>query len=404
VANSPPFASGGHPTRTDFSDVAARSEWRGARNDALAWSFRHRCGRGRRATETSLRVATRDERTHSARSCVSSRARSSGCKRLGRRPAASRARTSPACPSPSASAVKWLRKRDLVRDADEEPFREPDETDALDGCTQGALGIGELGRIDDDGEDPPDEIDALPQPKPGRRSRYVGEAAGYHLHAGVAVPAHNTLGRELLFRYCARPPFALERLSLLPDGRVAYRIKKPWRPGQTHRLMTPLEFMARLAALVPPPRFPLVRFHGVFAPHSKQRALVVPGEAPAGPERERSGLARVHDGHGEGNATRHVTPSGTSEQRPAAKGSAARGGAAAATDTDDEKSSRIDWATLLRRVYDIDVLACPCGGRLEMLELVTDKVEIRAALDRLRLDDEPPEYRDKMGEPRIRGP
>jgi hypothetical protein len=73
-------------------------------------------------------------------------------------------------------------------------------------------------------------------------------------------------------------------------------------------------------------------------------------------------------------------------------------------DTDYEKSSRIDWATLLRRVYDIDVLACPCGGRLEMLELVTDKAEICAALDRLHLDDEPPDCSEEMGDPRIRGP
>ncbi len=33
--------------------------------------------------------------------------------------------------------------------------------------------------------------------------------------------------------------------------------------------------------------------------------------------------------------------------------------------------SRIDWATLLRRVYDIDALACPCGGRLRFTGLVT---------------------------------
>jgi hypothetical protein len=30
--------------------------------------------------------------------------------------------------------------------------------------------------------------------------------------------------------------------------------------------------------------------------------------------------------------------------------------------------SRIDWATLLRRVYDIDALACPCGGRLRFTD------------------------------------
>jgi hypothetical protein len=34
-----------------------------------------------------------------------------------------------------------------------------------------------------------------------------------------------------------------------------------------------MEFMARLAALVPPPRRPLVRYHGVFAPHSPWRTI-----------------------------------------------------------------------------------------------------------------------------------
>jgi Putative transposase len=33
--------------------------------------------------------------------------------------------------------------------------------------------------------------------------------------------------------------------------------------------MAPLEFMQRLAALVPRPRLHLVRFHGVLAPNAK---------------------------------------------------------------------------------------------------------------------------------------
>ena len=36
----------------------------------------------------------------------------------------------------------------------------------------------------------------------------------------------------------------------------------------------PLDFIARLAALVPKPRFHLTRFHGVFAPNSAHRAAV----------------------------------------------------------------------------------------------------------------------------------
>jgi hypothetical protein len=64
-------------------------------------------------------------------------------------------------------------------------------------------------------------------------------------------------------------------------------------------------------------------------------------------------------------------------ERPAAASGPWSAALRDAQDTDYEKSSRID------------VLACSCGGRLEMLELVTDKAEICAALDRLHLDDEP---------------
>jgi hypothetical protein len=40
--------------------------------------------------------------------------------------------------------------------------------------------------------------------------------------------------------------------------------------------MSPLEFMQRLAALVPRPRLHLIRFHGVLAPHARLRAAIVP--------------------------------------------------------------------------------------------------------------------------------
>ena len=73
------------------------------------------------------------------------------------------------------------------------------------------------------------------------------------------------------------------------------KLKTPWRDGTTHLVMSPLEFMQRLAALVPRPRLHLIRFgvritslrevsglplreHGVLAPNAKLRAQVVPQE------------------------------------------------------------------------------------------------------------------------------
>jgi hypothetical protein len=64
-------------------------------------------------------------------------------------------------------------------------------------------------------------------------------------------------------------------------GQVELKLKTTWRDGTTHLVMSPLEFMQRLAALVPWPRLHLIRFRGVLAPNAKLRALVVPQGPPA---------------------------------------------------------------------------------------------------------------------------
>jgi hypothetical protein len=51
---------------------------------------------------------------------------------------------------------------------------------------------------------------------------------------------------------------------------------------------------------------------------------------------------------------------------------------------------RIDWATLLRRTYDLDVLKCRCGGRLKAAELVTDAVRAKEFLERFGMSTKPP--------------
>jgi hypothetical protein len=47
---------------------------------------------------------------------------------------------------------------------------------------------------------------------------------------------------------------------------VAYLRCMPRRNGATHLVMTPVQLLARIAALIPPPRFPWQRLSGVFAP------------------------------------------------------------------------------------------------------------------------------------------
>lgn len=112
----------------------------------------------------------------------------------------------------------------------------------------------------------------MPKPTQGLSAEHLK----FNLQAGVSVPGGLPAARERLLRYCARPPLALERLSVLDDGKICYRVKDT----DQVRLMTPVQFLARLAALVPLPRHPLVRFYGVWAPHSQWRSRVVTA-APA---------------------------------------------------------------------------------------------------------------------------
>jgi hypothetical protein len=99
---------------------------------------------------------------------------------------------------------------------------------------------------------------------------------------------------EHLLRYCARPPFALERLSVIrgPAGRIAHvryvlprhkaanwvgrgRGRKSTRPGANGVVeLSPFEFLDRLADLVPPPRKHRHRYHGVCAPNHRLRKAV----------------------------------------------------------------------------------------------------------------------------------
>ena len=104
----------------------------------------------------------------------------------------------------------------------------------------------------------------------------MAEASGFNVHAGVTVRSGDREELERLCRYGARPPFSLERLSILADGRVAYLLRKPRCNGATHLVMTPVQCLARLGSLIPPPRFPLQRLSGVFGPRSPLRAAVVP--------------------------------------------------------------------------------------------------------------------------------
>jgi hypothetical protein len=162
--------------------------------------------------------------------------------------------------------------------------------------------------------------------------RGVAQYAGFSLHAGIGVEAEQRGKLERLARYVSRPPVSVERLDLTAQGQVRYCLKTPYRDGTTHIMLEPLDFIARLAALVPPPRAHLTRFHGVFAAHAALRAAISPA------------------GRGSGARTRVAAA-----PRPA------------------PKDIRMNWARRLKRVFGIEIEQCArCGGRLKVIASIEE--------------------------------
>ncbi len=91
----------------------------------------------------------------------------------------------------------------------------------------------------------------------------AAKVAGFSLHAGVMAEAHHRDKLERLCRYVSRPGVSEKRLALTSNGQVRYELKTPYRNATTHVIFQPLDFIAKLAALVPKPRVNLTRFHGL---------------------------------------------------------------------------------------------------------------------------------------------
>ena len=126
--------------------------------------------------------------------------------------------------------------------------------------------------------------------------------------------------------------------------------------------------LEKLAAITPRPRINLVFYHGVLAPHAGWRARVVaygaqPVEAPVAARASANG----NDDPAAASTSRHWA-----------------------------------WADLMRRAFNIDVLACPrCGGRLRLIATVEDPDAIRAILAALavsrELADRAPPFAASLG-------
>lgn len=194
------------------------------------------------------------------------------------------------------------------------------------------------------------------QPRDENRVERAGKALGFSLDAEVRVSADNRLHRERLCRYLLRPPLAKGRLHATMDGKYAFELKTPWSDGTRVIFFTGEELVARLTALVPPPRMHLVHYYGVLAPNAKLRPRVVP-EAPE-EEETLSGGACCYEEERKGRTVRRRW---------------------------------VPWATLLLKVFGLDVFACPkCEGRMQRIAFITQPRVINAILECVGRKEEPP--------------
>jgi hypothetical protein len=174
---------------------------------------------------------------------------------------------------------------------------------------------------------------------------------GFDLHANVAVRAGETERLEQLCRYILRPPVAQDALELAPDGRVVLRLRRPWRDGTRALCFEPSEFLEKLAGIIPRPRINLLLYHGAFAPR---------GRCHSGPVVEGAPYRVPTSGH---------TAPGA-DAPPAAY----------------VRPTYVAWADVLRRVFALDILACPdCGGRLRLLATIEDRAVVDQILTHLGL-------------------
>ena len=143
-----------------------------------------------------------------------------------------------------------------------------------------------------------------------------------------------------------RPPLAAGRLQILDAEPVAFTLKSIGSDGTYQIVLSPEELLEKLAALVPPPRLNLVRYHGVLAPNATDRAQIVPGPKPA------------DEATDTGGSEGEITPA--------------------------QRRHRLAWAVLLAPVFQFDLtVGEPCGATVKIVAAgVCRRQTLRRSSDR----------------------
>ena len=188
--------------------------------------------------------------------------------------------------------------------------------------------------------------------EPKFKGRHCAELSGFTLHCATRIRATDRKGLEKLLMYMARGPIAATRLTRDDEGNLRYQLKKAFTDGTTHVLLSPLELLEKIAALIAPPWQNQIHYNGVFAPAADWRSAVVSSlKKPRQTQEEES-------------------------QAEEAKGSV----------------YHRTWSELLRRVFNLNLDICPlCGGKFLTIATITDPQTIGRILTHLGIGPDPPD-------------
>jgi hypothetical protein len=206
---------------------------------------------------------------------------------------------------------------------------------------------------------------------------------GFSLNASVRIEATDREGLERLIRYCARPPFALDRLHLVGDrsDQILYILPKPDPAGRTALRLSALELLDRLAKILPPPRIHRHRYHGVFAPNAPLRPLVT-----ARAQKDNALATQLPGPDPELPLRSPASP--PEPEKPPRQSS----------DTATPRPSR--WAALLARIYEVFPLICPtCQAPLTFIAFLTEPEPITQILAHIGEPTSPPLTHPARGPP-----
>ncbi len=180
--------------------------------------------------------------------------------------------------------------------------------------------------------------------------------SGFHVDQSVLLKAGDRAGIERLMQYMTRCPFSLSRLvKVTKTGEVVYRAEKddcrayPDPQGElletgvkrNFQILAPLDFLAEFTQHIPAKGAHLIRYYGWYSNKSRGMRKKAAAASIANPQ------SRPVDATGLPNPL--VAPPTTHHAPPASA----------------------TWAMLIKRIYEVDPLACPkCGGEMKVVAFI----------------------------------